>query len=462
MDGDRTNHPAAGGQPSPLGIVIAPTGFAFLLVQLDVSIVNVALAAMGSGLGASVDGLQWIVDAYTLAFAALLLFAGTLGDRVGARKVFLSGFGLFIASSAACGLSTSLTSLVSARVMQGAGAALMVPSSLALLNHACAEDAAARSRAVGLWTAAGSIGLATGPMLGGLLVDAFGWRSVFLVNVPIGILGIATTLFFVREAGRRAGRFDAAGQLLGIVSLVAIVGAAIEAGPRGWLSPIPIAALATALSAAGAFVWVERCSRDPMLPLGFFRDPSFSAATFVGLCVNLTLYGILFVLSLYLQHERGYSPAEAGRAFLPFTVVLGLANVFAGRASGRIAARTLMIGGLSMAVVSYVALAFLGAARVPIVLQGCLIGLSFGIGITVPTMTSSLLSRVPPQRGGVASGVLNTVRQAGGALGVALFGTMLAADAQAGLRVALLVSASLLAAAAVAVWLAGRAEASAQ
>ncbi|MBB3901519.1 MFS transporter [Methylobacterium brachythecii] len=463
MTDHRTNEAAETERASSkLGVVIAATGFAFLLVQLDVSIVNVALAAMGSGLGASVDGLQWIVDAYTLAFAALLLFAGTLGDRIGARKVFLGGFALFIASSAACGLATDLGMLVLARVAQGAGAALMVPSSLALLNHACAGDAAARSRAVGLWTAAGSVGLATGPVVGGLLVGWLGWRSVFLVNVPIGILGITLTLRFVREAGRRAGRFDAAGQILGIVALVAIVSAAIEAGPRGWISPIPLAALATALLAGAAFILAERRSRDPMLPLGFFRDPAFGAATFVGLCVNLTLYGILFVLSLYLQHERGYSPAEAGRAFLPFTVVLGLANVVAGRIAGRVGALPLMMAGLSIGIASYGALAFLIGTQSDLAFQGGLVGLALGIGITVPTMTSTLLSSVPAERGGVASGVLNTVRQAGGALGVALFGTMLAANAQAGLRGALLVSAAMLAAAAVAMGFAGRAERSAE
>ncbi len=441
-----------------LGLVIAATGFAFLLVQLDVSIVNVALAAMGEGLGVRVDGLAWIVDAYTLAFAALLLLAGTLGDRIGARKVLLAGFALFVAASIACGFAFSLGSLIAARVAQGAGAALMVPSSLALLNHACAGDQAARSRAVGLWTAAGSIGLAIGPSLGGLLVEAFGWRSIFLVNLPVGLVALAITRRHVAEAARRDGSFDLPGQVFGMIALAALVGAAIEAGPRGWLSPIPILGLSIAVAAGAAFIAMETTRRDPMLPLGFFKDRLFSATALVGLAVNLTLYGILFVLSLYLQHARGFSAADAGRAFLPFTVVLGLANIVAGRAAGRFGTRSLMLAGLMVAALSYGMLALIGREYPDLTLQAGLIGIALGIGSAVPAMTSTLLSRVPPDRAGLASGVLNTVRQAGGALGVALFGAVLASDPEAGMRIALLVSAGLVVAAALAVVVAGTSE----
>jgi DHA2 family methylenomycin A resistance protein-like MFS transporter len=199
-----------------------------------------------------------------------------------------------------------------------------------------------------------------------------------------------------------------------------------------------------------------------MLPLDFFGNPGFAVATFVGLCVNLTLYGVLFALSLYLQHERGYSPAEAGRVFLAFTVVLGVANVAAGQAGGRIAARPLMGAGLMVGIASYAGLGLFGVAQTGLALQVGLIGLALGIGVTVPTMTSTLLAGVPAARGGVASGVLNTVRQAGGALGVALFGTMLAANGQAGLQAALLISAAMLAAAMIAVVLSGRRERSAE
>ena len=444
-------------RPQPmLGLVIAATGFAFLLVQLDVSIVNVALPAIGQGLGATIDGLAWIVDAYTLAFAALLLFAGTLGDRIGARRVFLAGFALFILASAACGFATGLAGLIPARVAQGAGAAFMVPSSLALLNHACGGESGARARAVGLWTAAGGIGLAAGPLLGGLLVEAFGWRSIFLVNVPVGIAGFLLTLLHVREAARRAGGFDPLGQMLGIVTLVALVGATIEAGPRGWLSALPLAGLALAVVAGAAFLYAEARQRDPMLPLAFFRDRLFSTATVVGLSINLTLYGVLFVLSLYLQHERGFSAAQAGRAFLPFTVVLGLANIAAGRAAARVGTQALMLGGLGVAAASYLALSLIGGAHPDLMLHLGLLGAALGIGTAVPAMTSTLLSRVPAGRGGLASGVLNTVRPAGGALGVALFGAMLAADRHDGVRLALLVSAGLVVAAALAVALLGR------
>ncbi|HYZ60934.1 MAG TPA: MFS transporter, partial [Acetobacteraceae bacterium] len=239
MHGSRRD--AAPAAPAlPLAITTA-TSFGFLLVQLDVSIVNVALAAMGGGLQAGVAGLQWIVDAYALTFAAFLLLAGSLGDRIGPKKVFLAGFGFFLAASLGCGLAPTVGVLVTSRIVQGFGAALMVPSSLALLNHACAGDAGLRHRAVGWWTAAGSVGLALGPVLGGVLAGALGWRSIFLVNLPVGAIGVTLTLRSVPEAEGGGGHFDWTGQALAIVALFGLVGAAIGEGSQGWVSPVVLA-----------------------------------------------------------------------------------------------------------------------------------------------------------------------------------------------------------------------------
>jgi DHA2 family methylenomycin A resistance protein-like MFS transporter len=274
--------------------IVAATSFGFALVQLDVSIVNVALARISESIGSGVVGLQWIIDSYAIVFASLLLTAGALGDRIGARRTYVTGLALFTAASVGCGFAPGTGLLIAARVLQGIGAALVVPSSLALLTHACTGDAAARAVAVSLWTAAGSVTLAAGPLLGGALVNAFGWRSIFLVNIPIGVAGIGWTWHTVAETSQRGGVLDVPGQLLAMPTLFLLTGAIIEAGHSG-STTLAIAGLSAALLCLGSFVLREARAIDPMLPLEFFRDATFSAATLVGLAINLTLYGMIFV-----------------------------------------------------------------------------------------------------------------------------------------------------------------------
>lgn len=408
-----------------LAITTVTTSLGFLLVQLDVSIVNVALASIATGIHAGVTGLQWIVDSYALTFASLLLSAGALGDRIGARRAFVIGLALFGAASLGCALAANAAMLVAARALQGVGASTLVPCSLALLNHACRDDATARARAVSLWTAAGSIGLAIGPVLGGVLVTAFGWRSIFLVNLPIGAVGFWLARRFVDEAPTHAGGTDFAGQGLAILTLFSLTGAVIEAGPLGWNSPPVIAAITFAAAGFCGFVYVEYRSAAPMLPLGFFRDRTFSAATLVGFLLNLTLYGAIFVLGLYFQQIGHWSPLRSGIALVPLAVGFFLANVAAGRLAAIASPRAIMTGGLVAAALGIWLLRGINPA-VPYgaILPG-LILLGLGIGFAAPVMTSSLLATVPRPRAGVASGVLNSVRQAGGAIGVALFGALM-------------------------------------
>ncbi|HEY6432253.1 MAG TPA: MFS transporter, partial [Acetobacteraceae bacterium] len=351
--------PLSGRRRLRLTIVAASVGF--VLVQLDVSIVNVGLARIGASLGIGTAGLEWIVDAYTLAFASLMLSAGALGDRIGARRGFILGFGLFTGASFACGLAPSASALIVARAVQGIGAAGLVPSSLALLNHACHGDGNARARAVGLWTAAGSVALAAGPVLGGLMIAWFGWRTIFLVNVPIGLVGIWMTRQWVEETDPGVGTLDPVGQVLGIIALCAVTGAMIEGGASGWTESLVVFLVVAAIVAGAAFLVVEAKAEQPMLPLGFFRAPGFSTAVMVGFVINFTLYGTIFAFNLFLQRLAGYSPAWSGLAFLPFPVALLAANLCAGPLVARFGPRSPMTAGLAVAAVGFALLSAVGA-----------------------------------------------------------------------------------------------------
>jgi MFS transporter, DHA2 family, methylenomycin A resistance protein len=413
---------------SNLSITTLTMSLGFLLVQLDVSIVNVALASIAASIHTGVTGLQWIVDSYALAFASLLLSAGALGDRFGACRTFVGGLALFLLGSLGCGLAPNTAALIAARVVQGIGASTLVPCSLALLNHAARGDATARARAISLWTAAGSIGLALGPVLGGVLVTAFGWRSIFFVNLPIAAGGIILAYRFVDEAPVHPGGGDGVGQVLATVSLFGLTAAVIEAGPLGWASPLVCAASALAAVGFGAFIATEHASSQPMLPLEFFRHFAFAAATVVGFLLNMAVYGALFVLALYFRQIHHLSALATGVALLPLAIAVFAANVAAGCLAARVSPRLIMAGGLLIGSAGAWLLRNIGATTpYDAILPGLLL-LPFGIGLAVPIMTTVVLGTVPRSRAGVASGVLNSVRQAGGAIGVALFGSQMASS----------------------------------
>ena len=430
-------------------LAIAATSFGFALVQLDVSILNVALVPIGRALSANVSDLQWVVDAYAIAFASLMLGAGAFGDRYGARRGYLGGLVLFMLASLGCGLAAGGDALIAARVLQGVGAALLVPCSLALLTHACGDDDVVRSRAISLWTAAASVSLSAGPLLGGMLIATLGWRGIFLVNLPVGAVGIWLTLRTVAETPRRKGMLDPAGQGFAILALVSLTGAMIEGGRVGFGVPLVIGGFFFAAACAVCFIVVEARSADPMVPPGFFRHPTFTTATLIGLAINLTLYGTIFMLGLFLQRTLGYSALSAGLAFLPLPIVLGIANVAAGGISARFGLRAPMAAGLLIAALGYWLLSHLYAGSPYLSLLPGMIAIPAGVGLAVPLMTSALLGTVPRSRSGSASGVLNTVRQASGGIGVALFGALLARHGVAGMHIALMLSATLLIGAAI-------------
>jgi MFS transporter, DHA2 family, methylenomycin A resistance protein len=434
-----------------LGPIVFATSLGFVLVQLDVSIINVALARIGGSLHTGILGLQWVVDAYVLTFASLLLSTAALGDRIGPRRMFILGLAVFTGASALCGLAPNPAALIGARVLQGAGAAALVPSSLALLSRSCGDDPGRRAWGIGWWTAAGSVGLATGPLLGGVMVDTLGWRSIFLVNLPIGLAGIWLTHRFVPGLPGTETRMDWTGQTLAIVTLLCLTASVIEAPGFGWSSPVILGGLAVAALSLAAFILVEHRRAHPMLPLGFFRARTFSGATAVGFLLNMTLYGALFVLGLYFQMTRHWSAWLSGIAFLPLPIVLGVSNVLAGRIGALLGVPAAMTAGLLLAAVGTASLAGLDAAT-PYgrVLVG-LVLIPAGIGVAVPLMSASLLGSAPQSRSGVASGVLNAVRQAGGAIGVAMLGGLASVPVR-GLRdvfllaTALLITASIIAA----------------
>jgi MFS transporter, DHA2 family, methylenomycin A resistance protein len=431
--------------------IIAASCFAFAVIQLDVTIVNVALSRISEDLGATVTELQWVVDAYTLGFAALLLSAGVIGDRLGSKRVFVAGLVGFAAASLACGLAPSPGFLNATRAIQGIGAALLVPSSLAILNDACAHDPHLRARAIGIWTAAGGVAIAAGPMVGGFLLTALGWRSIFLVNIPICALGLGLTLRCVPPAQRNKSThrtFDLAGQAFAIVALTALIGAVIELRPFGPTHPMVAAAGLLALGAGAAFIAVEARTASPMLPLHFFRRPGFTPAILFGVLVNCTYYGIIFVVSLYLQKALGYSTFQAGLAFLPLTGTFIASNIASGWMTSRTGSRAPMILGGLIGAIGYSLLLRLGSRSNFFDMLPGFVLIPAGLGLAVPAMTTAILSSVDRARSGTASAVLNAARQVGGAIGVAAFGALVsgatAEQITSGLNIAALTAAALL------------------
>ncbi|MFS2002265.1 MFS transporter [Duganella sp. CT11-25] len=424
---------------TPSLAILLACSFAFIIVQLDVTIVNVALPQIGHELGAGVTDLQWVVDAYTLGFAVFLLSAGALGDKFGSRRTFMTGFALFTAASLACAMAPTAMVLNIARAVQGIGAALLVPSSLAILNATYADDKAMLAKAIAWWTAAGGMSIAAGPVLGGLLMSlpGLGWRSIFWVNIPICVAGFWLTSRVVpAAAGRDPHRsLDIAGQLLAVVTLTGFIGAVIEYEALGWRHWLVSGGLMVSAVAAGLFVWVEANNKSPMLPLGLFRSAPFSGAVLFGVLMNFSYYGVIFVLSFYLQKVRGFSVLHAGLVFLPLTGTFIFSNIVSGWMQARVGSRTPMILGGLIGAAGYALLGWWGISDDATFLQ-MLPGLALipaGMGLAVPAMTTSILSGVERRQAGTASAVLNTARQVGGAVGVAVFGALVAAGANAGI-----------------------------
>jgi DHA2 family methylenomycin A resistance protein-like MFS transporter len=426
-------------------LTLAAMTLGYVVVQLDVTIVNVAINSIGADFGGSVAELQWIVNAYTITFAAFILTAGALGDRLGARRIFIAGFAVFVLASLACALAPGLPVLIVARLCQGIGAAILVPNSLALLNHAYPEEHE-RHWAVGIWAAGASFSLTAGPLVGGALIALFGWRSIFLINLPIGLAGIWLTWRYAAESARAAARaFDIPGQITAVLALGSLAAAMIEGGERGCSDSFVLIGFAAFAILAALFLATEFRSKTPMLPLGLFRKPAFSAMALTGLLVNIGCYGLIFVFSLYFQRLDHLSPLWTGLAFAPMMAAVLATNLIAASVTAAIGARLTIATGLAIMAASCLALLGLRQGVPYAALCAQLIGLGGGLGLLVPPMTSTLLGSVTKHRSGIASGVLNAMRQTGSVIGVALFGALLGgADGFiAGVRIALAIAAAL-------------------
>jgi EmrB/QacA subfamily drug resistance transporter len=405
-------------------IVLLICSMSLLIVGLDVTIVNVALPAIHRSLHAGVSGLQWTIDAYTLVIATLLMLSGSTADRVGRRRVFQIGLLLFSLGSLMCALAPNLGLLIGARALQAIGGSMLNPVAMSIIRNVF-TDPRERAQAIGVWGGMIGISIALGPVVGGLLVDTFSWRAVFLVNVPIGILAIVLTALFVPESrADRPRRVDPVGQLLVIVALASVVYAIIEAPSAGWLSAQTLALGGVCVIALAALIRYEKRVSQPLIEMRFFRSAPFSGATALAVGVFTIQGGFLFLNTLYLQQSRGFSPLHAGLDTLPMALPLLVMAPITGRFVGTHGARVPLLAGAVATTAGGLMLTQLTATTSMAYLFGAYVLIGLGMGLFNPPITNTAVSGMPPSMAGVAAAVASTARQGGSTLGVAVFGVL--------------------------------------
>jgi EmrB/QacA subfamily drug resistance transporter len=422
-----------------------------LIVGTDVTIVNVALPAIRQDLHASLSGLQWSVDAYTLVIGSLLMASGSTADRFGRRRVFQTGLALFTLGSLLCSLATSVTALVIFRCLQALGGSMLNPVALSIISNTFTERQA-RARAMGVWGAVFGISLAIGPVLGGLLVTTVSWRAIFWINVPIGIAAIVLTQLFVPESkAATARRFDPWGQSLIIVLLGTLTYGVIEGPSDGWGSPLIVGMFAAAAAAAAALVLVESRRKQPLLEIRFFRSVPFSGASLIAVLAFGVLAGFLFLNTLYLQEGRGYSALHAGLLTLPMAAMIFVFAPISGRlVASRGPRLPLVLAGLASATALVLLTRLSDATSLPYLLA-CYVVLGLGCGLVNAPISNTAVSGMPNSQAGVAASVASASRQTGNALGVAITGSIVAGVPASGLASASHAAWAVLAACALAV-----------
>ena len=398
------------------------------MIMLDNTVVNVALPSIQSDLDTDLSQLQWIVTGYALTFAALMLVGGKVADAYGRRLIFVVGITIFTVASLLCGLAESGEMLIGARVLQGVGAALMNPATLSII--AATFPPRERGTAIGIWAGTSALALVIGPVVGGLITQHLDWSWIFFVNIPVGILAIAASYLFIDESCDETHvRLDLPGLATSAVGLFALTYGLIEANTYGWTSARIVGSFVLAGVSLAAFVVLERRQRDPMLPLNLFRSGTYAGANLVTLLVALAMFGIFFFMSLYMQNILGYSAVQAGAAFLPMTVLIILVAPVAGKTSDRIGSRSLMTAGMILIAVQLVMLSRLSAdASYWDLFPALMIG-GVGMSLTMTPSAAAATRSVPVGKAGVGSAVLNSARQVGGTMGIAVMGAIIALEA---------------------------------
>ena len=397
------------------------------MIMLDNTVVNVALPSIQRDLGVGLSELQWIVTGYALSFAALMLTGGKLADMFGRRRIFVTGIVIFTIASLFCGLADTGQSLIAWRIVQGVGAALMNPATLAIISATFPPRQ--RGMAIGIWAGVSALALAIGPLVGGLLTEHLSWSWVFFVNVPVGVAGVAASYLLIDESRDMSEeqRLDLAGLVTSGLGLFALTYGLIEANTYGWSSARIVGSFVAAGVLLASFVALELRQRVPMLDLTLFRNGTFAGANVVILMVGLAMFGVFFFVSLYMQNILGFSAVQAGAAFLPMTVLIILVAPIAGKLSDRIGSRWLMTGGMTLLGIQLLYYSTLGVnANFWDLLPALLIG-GVGMSLTMTPSAAAIIGSVPTDKAGVGSAVMNSLRQVGGSIGVALIGAIIAA-----------------------------------
>jgi EmrB/QacA subfamily drug resistance transporter len=396
------------------------------MIMLDNTVVNVALPSIRQDLGISISELEWVVNAYALTFGVLLLSGGKLADMIGRRKIFIAGLVIFTGASLWCGLAGGASSLIAARTVQGIGAALMNPATLSIITATFPPRQ--RGTAIGIWAGVSALALAIGPIVGGLLTEKINWSWIFFINIPVGVLGVLAAGVFIDETKdtSREQRLDLPGLLTSGIGLFALTYGLIETNDHSWTSTRVLSLFGVAAVALAAFVLLELHQRLPMLDLSLFRNPTFAGANAAMLLVGLAMFGIFFYNSLFLQNILGYGAIKTGATFLPMTVLIILVAPIAGRFTDRVGARWLMGAGMSLLAVALVLFGTLDASSsFWAILPGLLVG-GVGMAITMAPTTAAAMGSVPVDKAGVGSAVINSMRQVGGSLGIAIMGALVA------------------------------------
>ena len=405
---------------------LGAVAFGLFMIMLDNTIVNVALPSIQRDLGIGISELEWVVNGYALTFAVLMLTGGKLADLLGRRRIFIAGLLIFTASSLACGLAPSASWLIGARVVQGVGSALMNPATLSIITATFPPRQ--RGMAIGIWAGVSAMALAIGPLIGGVITEQINWSWIFFINVPVGVLGIVVARLVITESRDTSAeqRLDLPGLLTSGIGLFALTYALIEANTYGWTSARILGLFAVAIAGLAAFVVLELRQGIPMLDLHLFKNSTFAGANATMMLVALAMFGVFFFVSLYMQNILHYSATQAGAAFLPMTMLIILVAPVAGKLSDRVGARWLMGTGMLCLCASLLVFSRLDAgSSFWNILPGLVVG-GFGMALSMTPTTAAAMGSVPVDKAGVGSAVLNSMRQIGGSLGIAIMGAIVA------------------------------------